>query len=209
MEIETGLAIHYIFCKVTCWKNTRKFRLRIITFCNSPIRSRNKRMNQRMPHGTSTIEQLKYRIEYKKQTTPDVCTTFRHYSNWVNVWFWPWITVNFLQIWYVLLGYQTAIPYHCCTWQQFSMTSLSGFFKENVRYPVRTCRDPILMFSDFRDPIFNSRDPNRVPKTLNKNLSLYKIDFEVLPPLRCSRAMDRKYCQHFWWQLHPESCSKS
>ena len=37
------------------------------------------------------------------------------------------------------------------------------FFKENIRYRVWTCRDPI--FSDSRDPIFNSRDPNRVCKT--------------------------------------------
>jgi len=48
-----------------------------------------------------------------------------------------------------------------------------GFFKETVRYPVWTCKDPIffesrgpmIIFSDFRDPIFNSRDPIRVPKT--------------------------------------------
>jgi len=25
--------------------------------------------------------------------------------------------------------------------------------------------DPMIIFSDYRDPIFNSRDPNRVPKT--------------------------------------------
>ena len=35
-----------------------------------------------------------------------------------------------------------------------------GFFKENVKYPVWTSRDPI--FSDFRDP-------HRVPKTPLKN----------------------------------------
>ena len=48
-----------------------------------------------------------------------------------------------------------------------------AFFKENVRYPVCTYRDPIFsvsrdpmtIFSDSRDPIFNSRDANRVPKT--------------------------------------------
>jgi len=47
------------------------------------------------------------------------------------------------------------------------------FFKENVRYPMRICRDPIffdsrdpmMIFSDCRDPIFNSRDPNRVSET--------------------------------------------
>jgi len=41
-----------------------------------------------------------------------------------------------------------------------------SFFKENVRYPERTCRDPIsdsrdsmIIFSDSRDPIFSdSRD---------------------------------------------------
>jgi len=40
------------------------------------------------------------------------------------------------------------------------------FFKENVKYPVWICRDPI--FSDFRNPmiIFSDfREPNRVPKT--------------------------------------------
>jgi len=26
-------------------------------------------------------------------------------------------------------------------------------------------RDPMIIFSDARDPIFNSRDPHRVPKT--------------------------------------------
>jgi len=49
----------------------------------------------------------------------------------------------------------------------------AGCFKENVRYPVWTCRDPIfsnsrdvmIIFSDSGDPIFNSRDPNRVPET--------------------------------------------
>jgi len=55
------------------------------------------------------------------------------------------------------------------------------FLKENVRYPVWTCRDPISsdsrdpIFSDSkdpminssesRDPIFDSRDPNQVPET--------------------------------------------
>jgi len=47
------------------------------------------------------------------------------------------------------------------------------FFKQTVRYPVWPCRDPIFfdsrdpmkIFSDSRDPIFNSRDPNRVPET--------------------------------------------
>jgi len=47
------------------------------------------------------------------------------------------------------------------------------FFKENVRYPVWTgrgpvfsdSRDPMRFFFDSRGPIFNSRDPNRVPET--------------------------------------------
>jgi len=47
------------------------------------------------------------------------------------------------------------------------MISLSGCFKENVRYPVWTCRDPISdstdpIFSDFRDPMIifsDSWDP--------------------------------------------------
>jgi len=55
----------------------------------------------------------------------------------------------------------------------------AGFFKDNVRYPVWTCEDPIfsdprypmVIFSDLRDPILNSRDPNRVPKTPLKKLS--------------------------------------
>ena len=50
-------------------------------------------------------------------------------------------------------------------------------FKENVRYSVWTCRDPISLilgirfFSDSRDPIFNSRDPNRIP---NRDVVLTK-----------------------------------
>ena len=65
----------------------------------------------------------------------------------------------------------------------------AGFFKKNVRYLVWTCRDPISLilgtgfcsdsrdpifsecrdpitiFADSRDPIFNSREQNRVAKT--------------------------------------------
>jgi len=29
--------------------------------------------------------------------------------------------------------------------------------------------DPLIIFSDSRDPSFNSMDPNRVPKTPQKN----------------------------------------
>ena len=42
------------------------------------------------------------------------------------------------------------------------------FFKENLRYLVWTCRDPI----------FNSRDPNRVPKTTLKNPAYSRLCFE-------------------------------
>jgi len=35
----------------------------------------------------------------------------------------------------------------------------------NSRDPVFfDSRDPMMIFSDCKDPIFNSRDPNRVPK---------------------------------------------
>ena len=30
---------------------------------------------------------------------------------------------------------------------------------------VSDSRDPMIIFADYRDPIFNSRDLNRVPKT--------------------------------------------
>ena len=33
-------------------------------------------------------------------------------------------------------------------------------------------RDPIIIFSEFRHPIFNSRDPNRVPTAPYKNSGL-------------------------------------
>jgi len=58
---------------------------------------------------------------------------------------------------------------HCQVVQPFRspflIKALTSFFKENVRYPLWTCRDPITIFADSRDTIFNSRDPNRVPKT--------------------------------------------
>ena len=38
-------------------------------------------------------------------------------------------------------------------------------------------RGPMIIFSDFRDPIFNSRDPNRVPKTPEKTL---RVAFESI-----------------------------
>jgi len=62
------------------------------------------------------------------------------------------------------------------------------FFKENVRSPVWICRDPIslilgtrsslifrdpmIIFYDSRDTIWNSRDLNLVPKTPNPALDL-------------------------------------
>jgi len=59
-----------------------------------------------------------------------------------------------------------------------------AFFKENIRHPVWSCRDPIylkgpifsdstdpmIISSDSRDPICNSRDPSRVPETPLKSL---------------------------------------
>jgi len=48
----------------------------------------------------------------------------------------------------------------------------ADFFKDIVKYLVWTFRDPIslilgtrMILSDYRDPILNSRDPNRLPKT--------------------------------------------
>jgi len=49
---------------------------------------------------------------------------------------------------------------------------IQDFFKENVRYPVSTCRDQMITFSDSSDPIFNSRDPMRVPETPFKKTCL-------------------------------------
>jgi len=36
-------------------------------------------------------------------------------------------------------------------------------------------RDTMIIFSDSRDPIFNSRDSNRVPKTRLKSLAIDKF----------------------------------
>ena len=55
-----------------------------------------------------------------------------------------------------------------------NFTVQQGHLLENVRYPAWTCREPI--FSDSRDSLFNSRDPNRVPKTPLKNLLYSVID---------------------------------
>jgi len=44
---------------------------------------------------------------------------------------------------------------------------LSGPNFSDSRDPIfYVSRDPVLIFSDSRGPIFNSRDPNLVPKTL-------------------------------------------
>jgi len=61
----------------------------------------------------------------------------------------------------------------CITSFCVSICLLQAFFKENVRYPIWIFRDPIfsdtrdpmIIFSDYRDLILNSRGPNRVPKT--------------------------------------------
>jgi len=58
-------------------------------------------------------------------------------------------------------------------------------FKENVRYLVWTCRDPI--FPDSRDPMIiftDSRDPNQVPKTpLKKPDLVLKISYNAMTML--------------------------
>jgi len=64
---------------------------------------------------------------------------------------------------------------------------MASFFKETVRYLVWTCRDPMTMFTDSRDPMFNSRDPNRVPKTPLKNLMM-DLTFETLVLVSIARS---------------------
>jgi len=83
-----------------------------------------------------------------------------------------------------------ACPHHLCCVDVYSTTVyliqdlcpsdivfislLQFFFKENVMNPVWICRD--LIFSDFRDLMIifsNCRDPNRVPKRLQKNMLCY------------------------------------
>jgi len=53
------------------------------------------------------------------------------------------------------------------------MFTYCKFFKENIRYLVWICRDPI--FSNSKEPMMifsDSRDPNGVPKTPFKNLPI-------------------------------------
>jgi len=38
-------------------------------------------------------------------------------------------------------------------------------------------RNPMMIFADSRDPVFNSRDPNRVPKKTLKKLHIYIIGY--------------------------------
>jgi len=43
---------------------------------------------------------------------------------------------------------------------------LQGSDFPNCRHPIFSdSTDPMIIFSDSRDLIFNSKDPNRVPKT--------------------------------------------
>jgi len=37
----------------------------------------------------------------------------------------------------------------------------------------------MIIFADSRDPIFNSRDPNRVPKTPQKNPELTQVEIQT------------------------------
>jgi len=82
---------------------------------------------------------------------------------------------------FAILQQLAALP-HCCLSPAVSITICKplfltmalpqGCFKENVRYPEWIGRDPrfsdfrnpMIIFSDPRDPIFNYRKPNRVPK---------------------------------------------
>ena len=50
--------------------------------------------------------------------------------------------------------------------------NLQGPYFSDSRDPVfPDSRDQLIIFSDSRDPILNSRDPNRVFKTLKRNLA--------------------------------------
>ena len=51
------------------------------------------------------------------------------------------------------------------------------FFKESVRYPVWTCRDPIVYDRDPMIIVSDSRDPNRAPETTLKKLIFVKCEF--------------------------------
>jgi len=44
----------------------------------------------------------------------------------------------------------------------------SGFFKEVVRYPMWTCRDPMITFSDSRDPIGSIKHLKKTARLLTK-----------------------------------------
>ena len=83
------------------------------------------------------------------------------------------------------------------------------FFKENVRYPVRMCRDTIfsdfrdltIILSDSRDPMWNSRDPIRVPKTPLEKTCIYIYFFFLIfgeDHLASGRSLKFTTCRGDW-----------
>jgi len=54
------------------------------------------------------------------------------------------------------------------------MPTILSFFQpayaDNTKRIFSDSRDPMIIFYDSRDPIFNSRDSNRLPKTLKKTV---------------------------------------
>jgi len=73
--------------------------------------------------------------------------------------------------------------------------SVTCFFKENIRYPVWTRWDPIfsdsgnpiIIFSNSKDPIFNSTDLNRVPETPEKKPWWYTV--QGVPKICCQHGI--------------------
>jgi len=56
-----------------------------------------------------------------------------------------------------------------------------------------------LNFSDSRNPIFNSRDPIRVPKTPEKNCVSNKNIFSILTPLRPGKSLIDDFFPFLKW----------
>jgi len=50
----------------------------------------------------------------------------------------------------------------------------------------------MIIFSDSRDPIFNSRNPNQVPETPQKNLLCYMV-------YHTSRKLDKSLLRRWRW----------
>jgi len=79
---------------------------------------------------------------------------------------------NLLSSWGLIFFIFTKLKHPCKSFCQKKIFILiwilerlkQVFFKESVRYLVWTSRDLMMIFSDSRDSIFNSRDPNGIPK---------------------------------------------